>query len=225
MRDNRTSQPASEYDGNIEKTIPFYRMFHKQTVELVSTHNPEPQTWLDTGCGTGRLVLEAAKVFTVTQFTLADPSGAMLEIAQEKLSAYKQCCTYVLGGTEEITFPDNTFDVITAILAHHYVVPEVRSKITAACYRMLKPGGIYITFESIRPRTDAGLKNGLARWQREQLAAGKSSDAVAKHISRYGVEFLPITVAEHLTVMGNSGFAAVELFWTSYMQAGFYGIK
>ena len=225
MRDNRTSQPASEYDGNIEKTIPFYRMFHKQTVELVSTHNPEPQTWLDTGCGTGRLVLEAAKVFTATQFTLADPSGAMLEIAQEKLSAYKQCCTYVLGGTEEITFPDNTFDVITAILAHHYVVPEVRSKITAACYRMLKPGGIYITFESIRPRTDAGLKNGLARWQREQLAVGKSSDAVAKHISRYGVEFLPITVAEHLTVMGNSGFAAVELFWTSYMQAGFYGIK
>ena len=56
----------------------------------------------------------------------------------------------------------------------------------------------------------------------EQLAAGKSPDAVAKHISRYGVEFLPVTVAEHLTVMGNSGFAAVELFWSSYMQAGFY---
>lgn len=225
MSDNKTSQLASEYDANIEKTIPLYRMFHQQTVDIVSVFNPQPQSWLDTGCGTGRLAVEAAKIFTATQFTLADPSCAMLEIAQDKLSAHKQCCTYLLGGTEEISLPDNSFDVITAILAHHYVVPEVRRNITAACYRMLKPGGIYITFESIRPRTDIGLKIGQAHWQREQLAAGKSPDAVTKHISRYGVEFLPVTVAEHLTVLGSSGFAAVELFWASYLQAGFYAIK
>ena len=33
MRDNRTSQPADEYDLNVEKTIPFYRQFHEQTLE------------------------------------------------------------------------------------------------------------------------------------------------------------------------------------------------
>jgi tRNA (cmo5U34)-methyltransferase len=224
VRDNKTSQPAQEYDSNINKTIPMYRLFHEQTLDLVETLMPQPQTWLDAGCGTGILACEAVERFSQTLFTLADPSAAMVEIAQFKLPQQRRC-TYIPAGTEDLTLPADSFDVITAILSHHYASPEIKRRITENCYRMLKPGGVYINFESIRPLTATGLQIGLDRWRRAQLRAGKSPEAVTKHISRYGIEFLPITVAEHLKLLNGSGFTAVELFWSSYLQAGFYAIK
>jgi tRNA (cmo5U34)-methyltransferase len=34
-----------------------------------------------------------------------------------------------------------------------------------------------------------------------------------------------ITIEDHLKLLRETGFRNVELFWCSYMQAGFYGIK
>lgn len=225
MRDNKTSQSAQEYDANIEKTIPLYSLLHEQTIGLIESYQPHTKSWLDTGCGTGILIEKAAKHFAGTQFTLADPSNAMLDIAQAKLSTDQERCSFLASGTENIKLPPNSFDVITAILAHHYASPEARQEITKKCYSLLKPGGMYITFESIRPATETGLQIGLERWRQAQLKSGKSVDAVTKHIARYGIEFLPITIAMHLDVLRDSGFSTAELFWASYMQAGFYAIK
>lgn len=224
-RDNATSQPAQEYDSNINKTIPLYHLFHEQALDLVGTHNPKPLAWLDTGCGTGILAVEAARRFESTAFTLADPSSAMLEIAKDKLSHLHDRFTYVTAGTESLALQADSFDVITAILSHHYACPEDKLQITANCYNLLKPGGIYINFESIRPLTESGLQIGLNRWRQAQLKAGKSPEAVTKHISRYGVEFLPIPIVDHLQLLSNSGFSTVELFWFSYLQAGLYAVK
>jgi tRNA (cmo5U34)-methyltransferase len=224
-RDNKTSQPAQEYDANIEKTIPMYRLFHEQTMDLVTTLHPEPQAWLDAGCGTGALAARASEKFDITRFFLTDPSSAMVEIAEEKLLDIRDRCTFIVSGTEELHLPHESLDVISAILSHHYVSLEVRQLITENCYHMLKPGGLYITFESIRPATETGLQIGLERWRQVQLQTGKSPAAVAKHISRYGIEFLPIPIAQHLDLLRDSGFTTVELFWASYLQAGFYAIK
>lgn len=225
MRDNKTSQSAQEYDANVGKTIPLYRFFHEQSLRLIEVCHPQPATWLDTGCGSGILVAEAARRFEETHFTLADPSSAMLEVAQAKLPPQTGRYSYINAGTEDLDLPPDSFDIITAVLSHHYVSPEVRRDITKKCCNLLRPGGMYITFESIRPLTEAGLKIGLERWRQAQLQAGKSPEAVTKHISRYGIEFLPITIAEHLEVLQNSGFTTVELFWASYLQAGFYAVK
>jgi tRNA (cmo5U34)-methyltransferase len=54
---------------------------------------------------------------------------------------------------------------------------------------------------------------------------GKSQEEVDKHLARFGVEYFPITIEDHLKLLKETGFKNVELFWCSYMQAGFYGIK
>lgn len=90
---------------------------------------------------------------------------------------------------------------------------------------MLKPGGVYINVESIRPLTEKGLQVGLERWRQAQITAGKPLESVTKHISRYGIEFLPMPVSYHLDLLREAGFTTVELFWASYLQAGFYAVK
>ncbi len=226
MRDNKTSQPASVYDSKIEKTIPFYRMFHEQAIDLVREVRPNPQIWLDAGGGTGLLIERAARIFPKTRFVLSDPSESMLKMAEGKFASYPQIkFESVLAGTEELDFPDESFDVITAIISHHYFDVKTRKLVTKKCMKMLKKGGIYINVESVSPLTPKGKEIGIARWRQLQLNNGKTEEEVAKHLGRFGKEFFPIRIQEHLMMMQESGFLTVELFWASIMQAGFYGIK
>lgn len=224
MRDNKTSQPAQEYDGNIGKTMPYYEHFHNAAIGLLEVAHPDPAEWLDTGCGTGTFVAEAAVKFPGTHFTLADPSAAMLDIAREKTADLARC-RYLALGTEALACPNGTYDVITAILAHHYFDAGTRRLATANCYRMLKQGGVYVTFENILPATDYGRRAGLEGWRRAQVRQGKSEENAAKHIQRYNVEFFPITLAAHLELLYAAGFAAAEVLWLSGLQAGFYAVK
>jgi tRNA (cmo5U34)-methyltransferase len=92
--DNSTPHSAATYDAQVRNTIPYYNVFHEQTINLIKAMDLQPRTWLDTGCGTGALVHKATKEFSNTQFTLVDPSGQMLDAAKNKLA--KHCKREIL---------------------------------------------------------------------------------------------------------------------------------
>lgn len=222
MQDNKTSQAAALYDANVHKTIPYYHKFHDEVLELVRVINPHPATWLDTGCGTGTLIAKAAGCFDAVKFAAADPSAAMLELARTKLADL--AVDYVQSGSEALSMLDK-FDVISAIMAHHYLDSAGRAAATENCFAALKSGGIFVTFETIRPFSERGVAAGLERWRTHQLANGKPAEEVDKHIGRYGVELLPITIEDHLRLLRKTGFSSVEILWASGLQAGFYAVK
>src|SRR4030065_578092 len=155
MNDNKTPHSSSEYDISVKKTIPFYRYFHEQTVDLVMTIKPDAKKWLDTGWGTGFLIIKA----------------------------------------------------------------------TVNCYKLLKDNAIYITFENIRPENDWAIDFQLDRWMDFQLLEGRSKKDAAGHRKRFGVKYFPIKVSDHLKLFKSAGFRIAEIFWLSYMQAGFFCIK
>ena len=82
-----------------------------------------------------------------------------------------------------------------------------------------------MTSENIAPETEKGIEIGLKRWRGFQLNQGRSASTVDKHIDRFNNEYFPILVKQHLDLLKTTGFQVVELFWFSYMQAGFYAIK
>lgn len=227
MNNNKAAHFADEYDQKINITIPHYGDFHKETLSLVKVIKSNPGKWLDTGCGTGTMVLNAVRVFTETGFILADPSKLMLDIAAEKLKGCSNRGIKFLEpvSTQDLDFHDYSFDVITAIQSHHYLDLETRRKATCNCFRMLKNRGVYITFENTRPLTEMGIKVGLERWRNFQTGEGKPADEADRHMDRFGKEYFPITVFEHVELLKDAGFSTVELFWMSYMQAGFYAVK
>jgi len=46
-----------------------------------------------------------------------------------------------------------------------------------------------------------------------------------EHVGRYGKDYYPISISEHMEVMKAGGFNVVEILWVSYMQVGLLGIK
>jgi len=225
-KDNKTPHKSSEYDIKVKKTIPFYECFHKQTIDLIKTIKPDVKKWLDTGCGTGFLVEKAIPLFKNCIFVLADPSSEMLMIAKGKLKSFKNIEYLDPVGTENMELiGQKEYDVITAIQTHHYLNREDRIIATDNCYKLLKDNGIYVTFENIRPENDEIIDSQLNRWMNFQLSEGRSKEEVAEHKKRFDVKYFPIKISEHLELLGSTGFRIVEIFWLSYLQAGFFCIK
>ena len=229
FKSGKPEKGSSEfYDSHIKATIPYYQEFNLEIINLVRAAGREPALWLDTGCGTANLVSQAAKVFPRTRFILADPSAEMLQEARQKMQNNAVANYQILApcGTQEVSLPQGESpDVVSSVLCHHYLDKEGRKNATERCFHLLTGEGLYMTFENIRPVTAAGTEIGLANWQRFQMERGKSAGAAESHVKRFGIEYFPITIEEHLALLKETGFKTVELLWFSYLQAGFYAIK
>lgn len=222
MKDNKSAYNSNVYDENIVSTLPYYREYHNQIIDLVKAMGTQNIDWLDTGCGTGTLAGRVLACRDDVRFTLCDPSEQMLDIAKNKLQG-REVRTYNIAS-QDMTF-ESEFDVVTAVQSHHYLKPDERRVAVGNCFRALKSGGVFVTFENIRMTTEASDKIALKRWENFLSDHLKDPEVVKMHIDRRGVEVFPITIEEHIKLLLEAGFKSVDVLWTSYLQAGFWAMK
>ena len=225
---NIKPHPPEDYDTKISSVLPYYSFFHQESINLIRSLPDTPNVWMDTGCGTGSLVAKAIEQFPDTKFLMLDPSEGMLQQARDKLSSYTPRRLEFLktSATQDFSQELNERpDVITAIQCHHYLSRENRTKAVGVCYELLKEDGIFVSFENIRPLTEEGISVGKRYWGKFQSTHDRTEQEIETHLERLDTEYFPITVEEHLELLRETGFKVVEIFWYSYMQAGFYCIK
>lgn len=217
-----TAFRAEEYDAKIRKTLPFYEEFYEQVIDVLDCAGKENVSWLDVGCGTGKMYETARKRISIKEFIFMDQSKKMLTVAKERFQAEKnrflQMSVLELEDIEK-------YDVVTAVLVNHYLSEENRRLAVGKCCRALKTGGLFFTFENIAPDSEIGKRLALDRWKYYQMRNGKDREEAENHIKRYGANYFPLKVKAHLELMRECGFQAAELVWMSYMQAGFMGVK
>lgn len=222
MNDNTSAFNALEYDEKIKKTLPYYEDFYKQIIDLVKIRFDQSLTWLDIGCGTGKMAEIALKMVDIEKFVFCDNSVNMIEIAKQRFKS---------GNTEFTTSSflelhnNIQFDIITAIQVFHYFERKERINAIQKCYEMLRPNGLFISFENFAPNSEIGKKLFLERWKLYQLSQGKTIAESNEHIGRYGKEYFPISISEHLKVLEQCGFENTEIIWVSNMQVGLLAIK
>lgn len=224
MNNYSSAFPSEEYDKKIRSTIPFYEDIYQQIAELVNAFKKQAMVWLDVGCGTGKMAETAAQCCPVKHFCLCDISEEMLKGAQIKLRNYGEKIAYYESSVLDLS-DIAKFDVVTAVLVNHYLNREERMRAVRRCYRALKPGGIFVTVENMAPNSRIGRDIGLKRWQQYQMNNGISQQESQRHMERYGSGYFPISISDQLQLISDGGFETVEVFWVSYLQAGFYAIK
>lgn len=188
MNDNKSAYNSDIYDGHIIHVLPYYREYHKQIIDLVKTLQLDAPKWLDTGCGTGTLALKALEAIPDAQFTLVDPSPNMLDEVQKKLKGREisllRCPSHLLPFEDQ-------FDVITAVLCHHYYNSKERKEAVKRCYQALKKNGILIVFENIRMSTELSDEIALQRWLHFLEREGNPPRDVQIHANRRGCRNIP----------------------------------
>ena len=220
--DNRSAYDSNIYDEHIVNVLPYYREYHGQIIDLVQAYKQDTIDWLDTGCGTGTLALRVLEKEQNVRFTLCDPSEKMLNEAEKKLN--DKNIRFIKAASHEFDF-NSEYDVITAVQSHHYYKPDERAKAVSNCYRALRDGGVFITFENIRMSSENSDAIAMKRWVNFLREHGNSEQDIKMQIDRRGVETFPITIEQHIELLKRTGFKSVDILWASYLQAGFMAIK
>jgi 2-polyprenyl-3-methyl-5-hydroxy-6-metoxy-1,4-benzoquinol methylase len=97
---------------------------------------------LEFGCGTGSTALAHAPY--VKHVRAFDLSTGMIEIARQKAeTAGIGNVTFEVSSVEELAVADASLDAVLGLSVLHLL--DDKSSAIAKAYRMLKPGGVYIT--------------------------------------------------------------------------------
>jgi SAM-dependent methyltransferase len=132
------------------------------------------------GCGTGRQVVHAAKLFPDARFIAIDISTASLHLATQRCAAAGvDNVDFRILDLNQVATLGRAFDaVICTGVLHHLPDPEGG---WAALTEVLKPGGVmHIMLYS----TIARLKVRALRQRLEALAAQPMSDDLLRHVRR-----------------------------------------
>ena len=139
MRNKETGFDTKVYEG-YSQVRPIAKIEEERPwnfLEIVQRYIPEGARFLDAGCGnTFKLEELAGSGTPVARFTGFDINQKLLREAQNKsLTSHLNLDLLRADINSPFPFPDQSFDVVTFMLARHNA---------AEAYRVLKPGGIVI---------------------------------------------------------------------------------
>ncbi len=137
----RTLRWASFYDA-VVRLLSFGKdkAIRRKTVEFARI-SPGDYV-LDVGCGTGDLTIAAKKIAGPNGNVIGtDASPEMIQVARRKAERDVADVTFRVDLIENISYPDNHFDLVLSSLMMHHLPEDLKSRGLAEIYRVLKPGG------------------------------------------------------------------------------------
>ncbi|MGC9387148.1 MAG: bifunctional demethylmenaquinone methyltransferase/2-methoxy-6-polyprenyl-1,4-benzoquinol methylase UbiE, partial [Hydrogenovibrio sp.] len=138
---------AGNYDiMNDVMSLGIHRLWKRHTIELSGIR--PGQTILDLAGGTGDLTKAFAKrVGKTGRVVLADINENMVRVGRDRLTdeGIIGNVDYTITNAEALTYPDNTFDLVTISFGLRNVTHK--DKALAEICRVLKPGGQLMVLE------------------------------------------------------------------------------
>lgn len=103
---------------------------------------------LDMGCGTGSLIFSLAKKVPIdVEFYGCDYSPDQIAYANKKKKQFKHKIVITNSSMDDISYPDNYFDLIVCSMVFHVVKKELHENIIKNSYRMLCNNGKFVLID------------------------------------------------------------------------------
>lgn len=157
---------SENYDG-LNRVISFGIdiKWRKRVVSILK--KKKPGYILDIATGTGDLAINLVQT-GASKIIGLDISPGMLEVGKKKVAEKKleQTIEMIEGDSENLPFPDHTFDAITVAFGVRNF--ETLDKGLAEIYRVLKPTGTFVVLETSVP-TKSPYKQGYAFYTKNVL--------------------------------------------------------
>ena len=130
IADKYSKQPVAD-EASYQKKLEVTRGYFKPEMEL-----------LEVGCGTGSTAIVHAP--HVKHIRAVDFSQEMLAIARQKATAQNiENITFEQSSIDDLKVADQSLDMVLALSVLHLL--EDKDAAIAKIYKMLKPGGLFVT--------------------------------------------------------------------------------
>ncbi len=123
----------------------------KQGLKAFDSVPPRQVRILDVACGTGRTLKLIRATLPQTSLFGTDLSLAYLRKANELLSQIPgELPQLIQANAEELPYLDDYFHAVTSVFLFHELPATVRQTVIEQCFRVTKPGGVFIICDSIQ---------------------------------------------------------------------------
>ncbi|MEH2361904.1 class I SAM-dependent methyltransferase [Nostoc sp.] len=123
----------------------------KSGLKVFESVSPRQVRILDVACGTGRTLKLIRAALPQASLFGTDLSPAYLRKANELLSQIPAELPQLLqANAEELPYLDNYFHAVTSVFLFHELPAIARQSIIEQCFRVTKPGGVFIICDSIQ---------------------------------------------------------------------------
>ncbi len=199
-------------------------------VELVAAVSPARVVELC--CGSGDLLRLLLERLPAARALALDGSPAMLAKTRETCAAQAERLElreFDLAARDWRRL-EPAADAICSSLAVHHLDGEGKRQLFQDLHAALRPGGIFVLADLIRPQSEAGWRIAAADW--DQAVAERSlqiygDDRAQRKFASLRWNYFrwpddntidhPSSVAEHIAWLADAGFETIELHW---LQAG-----
>ena len=225
---------TAEFDAGIRLLVPHYEDMLAAIAHALPT---EAQSILELGSGTGALSRKVLDRCPQAQLIAVDYSPRMIGFAQAKLNTqgYGDRITWVTAdfgdwAMGKVPLPQTQFDACVSSLAIHHLNHGLKLQLFQHIYQSLTPGGSFWNADPIvaeSPEMAAVYQSVADAWTRaqgstrEQVQAKLSTGTNHGHSSHDHLA----TLALHLDLLQQAGFASVEVPWKYYGMAVLGGWK
>jgi ubiquinone/menaquinone biosynthesis C-methylase UbiE len=140
----RFDQWSSTYEQSWMQRA-FFEQVHRALLALAARVVRQPESVLDVGCGTGKLLRQAGTCWPEANLIGVDPAKGMIEIAQRLTPN----ATFLTGMGEALPLPDASVDLAFSTVSFHHWHDQAAGLREIA--RVLRPGGYFLLVDISMP--------------------------------------------------------------------------
>jgi ubiquinone/menaquinone biosynthesis C-methylase UbiE len=140
----RFDEWASTYENSRLQRV-FFDQIHQTTLTLATGIVQQPESILDVGCGTGKLLRQAKVFWPEAQLIGVDPANGMIEMAKRLTPS----ATFSTGMAEALPLQDASVDLALSTTSFHHWQDQAAG--IRELGRVLRPGGCFILVDASFP--------------------------------------------------------------------------
>lgn len=170
----------------------------KAGLEKLGMPNAAQTRVLDVACGTGRTLRMIRGAFSDVSLFGVDLSPAYLRKANQSLSEIPgELPQLIQANAEELPYLDHYFHAVTSVFLFHELPAPVRQRVIQDCFRVTKPGGIFIICDSIQksdsPEMEPMMENFPIMFH-EPFYKNYTEDNISERLETAGFEVIDTQV-------------------------------
>lgn len=213
------------FDAHVRKSVPFYDELQRMVVELSEYFVRDQSVVFDLGSSTGSTLAQLATAHSTkenVQFLGIDVSESMIREARQRVGAPN--VRFVHQNILDVEFSPPAHFVTSLFTLQFLTISERRELLGRVCEGMVEGGGLCVV-EKTRAENaffeDIWLE---LHWDFKRRQGLTPEQILEKANSIRGV-LNPLSTAENIDLLHQTGFRRVEVFFKWYNWTGFLAVK